>query len=98
VSYQVLLDQRVREDLDCAVSRYNCISIDLAAKFEDAVFEYLNLLTYNPHFARVFNEVRRLPLKKFPQVIYFTVDDIARRVTVIAILHGAADPKIYRSL
>lgn len=67
----------------------------LGTDFVTEVDESLERIAGNPKsFAMAYGEMRRVPLKRFPYVVYFReADDV---VQVFAVLHGRRSQRVLR--
>lgn len=93
--YTVYIDKRAVDDIRCAIDYYESKVLGLGEKFEIEVDEYINSLELNPFFEIRYNDVRCLPLKKFPYMIHFRIDKVINKVFIDAVLHTSLDPKIW---
>ena len=74
---------------------YNGQQSGLGTEFRDTIDDLLGRLAENPRiYPRVYGEVHRAVLRRFPYVVYFLVDDF--EVVVLAVLHSRRDPRIHR--
>ena len=71
---------------------------DLAGQFIDEVEKALFRITANPlAHSTVFNNVRRLRLKRFnAYAIRYSFDDATNTIFIGSIVHGARDPAVAR--
>ena len=68
----------------------------LGADFVACVEETLERIADTPELhAIVFGDVRRAGVRRFPYSVYYTIE--ANRITVIAVLHGNRDPRVWQS-
>jgi plasmid stabilization system protein ParE len=64
--------------------------------FRRSVGAALGRIEHNPHlYATVHQDIRRAPVRRFPYSILYR--DLDPTILVIAILHQARDPEIWRS-
>jgi plasmid stabilization system protein ParE len=70
---------------------YNQFSY-VKVRFERTISEGLKKIALHPKAQSIrFEDVRIMPLKKFPFLIFYRVDDTKQIVTVIAIWHQSRD-------
>jgi len=93
MAFSIVIDPRAIADIQQAIDYYDLELPGLGLKFEAALNNHLITLTKNPHFEVRYDNVRCLPIKKFPFMIHFTVDQDQNIVSVRAVLHTALDPK-----
>ena len=83
-------------DIQEAITWYNKQQKGLGRKFHAAVLNHIDVLTKNPHFEIRYDAVRCLPLKKFPFIIHFTINELDKIVTVRAVFHTSINPTIWK--
>ncbi len=96
MAYTVSIDPRAIQDLQKAIHYYEKQQRGLGEKFERAVSKHLATLQKNPFFQIRYDNVRCLPLKKYPYMIHFTVDEKNEEVIVRAAFNTARDPEIWK--
>ena len=95
MSFKIKIEKEAKQDIQDAISWYNKKEKGLGRKFHAEVKEYLQILVYKPKYQVRYDQVRCLPLKRFPFMLHFTVDAKNKIVTVRAVLNTARDPKIW---
>jgi len=85
--FTILIDPRALQDIQDAVSYYDDQQVGLGAKFENELNEYFQVIEENPYFRIRYDNVRCLPLNKFPFMIHFEVNEEMKRVMVRAVFH-----------
>jgi toxin ParE1/3/4 len=93
MSYAIVLDPRAIRDVQDAIDYYDDEQVGLGQKFEKALNRHLIALEKNPFFQNRYSNVHCLPLKKFPYMVHFTIDEKQQIVTVRAVFHTAQDLK-----
>ena len=69
------------------------IGLEFALGFENR----LGLLKQNPClFPKVYNEARKVLIKKFPYRIFYIVNEDKKEVVIHAVIHTRRDPKIWQ--
>src|ERR1700722_7483435 len=92
----VKLTPAAKADVNDAYDWYESILPGLGAQFNEEVVAAISRIEANPRMtAPVFEDVRRVLLRKFPYVLFFHVETEA--VYIIACFHGSRDPKIWQS-
>ncbi len=90
--YQILIEPDALQDIQNAIDYYDEELAGLGKKFEQALNKLFISLERSPFYAIRYSEVHCLPLKKFPFMIHFTVDEINLQVVIRAVLHTALSP------
>lgn len=83
---------RALYDIQDAVYYYESLSPGLGRKFFEEVDTFMQVLTKSPFYQVRYDNVRCLPLKKFPYIIHFRVDEVQRLVRVEAIINCHQNP------
>lgn len=91
--YSIIIDPRAIADIQQAIDYYDDNQPGLGTKFEAALNKRITALENNPHFEVRYDNVHCLPLKKFPFMVHFTIDQERNTVTIRAVFHSSLDPK-----
>ena len=95
MNYTIMFRRKALEDYDEARLWYQDHSKDSKIRFEKGISQALSKIAAHPKaYSYRFNDVRIMPLKKFPYLICYRVDDVHQIVTVIAVWHQARDREI----
>lgn len=95
MAFTTVLDPRAIRDIQQAIDFYEEQQPGLGEQFEETLNEYLQKLEKNPFFQIRYDKVHCLPLKKFPYMIHFTIDENEQIINVRAILNTFRDPGIW---
>jgi plasmid stabilization system protein ParE len=91
----VVLHRAARLELDEAALWYEERRVDLGIEFIAEIDRCLEVIAEYPELAAVVDEdIRRIPVKRFPYSIYYRLE--AERIVVLAIFQGKRDPAIWR--
>ncbi len=71
---------------------YKNLSNDLGDKFYKEVRTVIESLKINPFYQTDYNDIRKIPLKKFPYKVFFKIDEENKIVFVEAILNDKLLP------
>jgi mRNA-degrading endonuclease RelE of RelBE toxin-antitoxin system len=82
-------------DIQKAIDYYDEHQLGVSEKFESEVNQLFLALHKNPFYQLRYKTVHCLPLKKFPFMIHFTVDEKTSTIYVRAILHTSLNPDDY---
>jgi len=83
------------QDILAAVNYYKEISNSTASNFEKQLSKAYDQLERNPFFQIRYDDVRVLPLKKFPYIILFHIDEINKIFFVISVFCTHQNPEKY---
>ena len=93
MAFTLVIDPRAILDVQNAIDYYDEQQAGLGERFEATLNKLLLTLEKNPLFRIRYDDVRCLPVNKFPYMVHFTVDEINSLVTVRAVFHSSRDPK-----
>jgi hypothetical protein len=94
--FKIKIETEAYDDIQEGIVWYNQQKAGLGIKFHKEVKEFLEVLKTNPFFQIRYKNTRCLPLKKFPFMIHFTIDEENSIVTIRAIFHTSQNPKIWK--
>tara|TARA_R110002124_G_C8904826_1_gene510123 strand:- start:241 stop:555 length:315 start_codon:yes stop_codon:yes gene_type:complete len=75
MAFTTVLDPRAMLDIQQAIDYYDEQHSGLGEQFEDFVNECLIKLEQNPFFQIRYDDIHCLPLKKYPYMIHFSIDE-----------------------
>ncbi|MBO6523658.1 MAG: type II toxin-antitoxin system RelE/ParE family toxin [Balneolaceae bacterium] len=96
MAFTTVLDPRAMQDIQQAIDYYDEQQPGLGEQFEDFVNECLVQLEQNPFFQIRYDDIHCFPLKKYPYMIHFLIDEHKQLITVMAVFNTAKDPKIWK--
>ena len=96
MKYSLELDDAARFDLLEAASFYQESSVDLSERFIVCTEKFFVQISYAPLiFQKIYRNVRKVNMGKFPYHIYYEVNK--NNISVIAILHEKRSPKVWKN-
>ncbi|MGS2764458.1 type II toxin-antitoxin system RelE/ParE family toxin [Sinomicrobium sp. M5D2P9] len=96
MAYSIVIEPVAIQDIQEVIDYYDEQQPGLGEKFEGTLNKHLIALKKNPFFQVRYDNTHCLPLKKYPYMIHFTVDEKHKEVTVRAIFNTSRDPKIWK--
>lgn len=96
MNFEVIILPVALQDVQDAVDYYDEQSIGLGERFETELNDFLIALESHPFFQNRYNTVRCLPLKKFPFMVHFSIDEDKQQVVVHAVFHTSLHPKVWK--
>ncbi len=92
--YNIELSEEAENDLSKSFEYYFKDSPKVADTFFNEINISIEKIKQNPFsFSKVYNNIRKYVIKKFPFVIYYKVENYTIRV--IAIFHTSRNPEIW---
>lgn len=97
MSYKIVVTPNAVQQIDDAIDYYkNKVSIKIAQLFiEDYKRTFQEIQTTLLYFKLFFNEFRGKPMKKFPFIIFYTIDEPKKVIIIKAVFHTAQHPDKY---
>lgn len=96
MSFKIKIGAAAIDDIQEGIDWYNQQQNLLGQKFLADIKAHITLLKNNPHFQIRYDNVRCLPLKKFPFMIHYTLDEKENLVVVRAVFNTSIDPKLWQ--
>ena len=93
MKYRILVLNRAVEEIQQAVDYYEKKKKGLSLKFEKELDKKFKVLESNPKFKIEYKNIHCMPLKKFPFLIHFRVNDSNQTVTIEAIFNTNRNPE-----
>jgi hypothetical protein len=91
--YTILVTPTATEDIAVAVEYYNAVAVDLGYRFADLVAEYFDRIVELPTASAIrYKNVRCKPMKRFPFLIAFTIDEANHAVNILRVFNTYQEP------
>jgi plasmid stabilization system protein ParE len=91
--YTILVTPTATEDIAAAVEYYNAVAVDLGHRFADLVAEYVDRIAELPTSSAVrYKNIRCKPMKRFPFLITFTIDEAGHSVNILRVFNTYQEP------
>ncbi len=91
-SFKIRIEQRALLDMQQAFDYYETQQTGLGVRFNQSVFHSLDVLKRNPFYQVRYDSFRCLPVKKFPYMIHYEVDEATESVIVYAVINTHLNP------
>lgn len=95
MEYKIVVSSKACRQFIKALDYYAEISLAIPAKFIYALESTYSRLSQNPFFAVRYKNVRAIPVKGFPYLLFFYVDEITKEVKIVSLFHTAKNPSKY---
>ena len=93
MSYTILVTPTATNDIAVAIEYYNALATDLGYRFADLVATYFDRIAVLPTASATrYRNVRCKPMKRFPYLITFTVDEANHSVTILRVFNTYQEP------
>lgn len=91
--FEITITELGLQDIQNAIDFYDEQQPGLGKRFEKVLDDHFITLRNNPFFQIRYDIVRCLPIKSFPFMIHFIVDEQEKNVKILAILHTSLNPR-----
>lgn len=95
MKFKIVIEPRAIIDIQDAVDYYDSCQEGLGEYFYDTLEEHIDSLTKNPHYQIKYKDYHSLPIKKFPFILLFYIDEVAKAVFILSIFNTSMNPIKY---
>ncbi len=95
MAFRIKIDLDAHLDIQDGIAWYKTQQIGLGRKFHSEIKLSLENLKTNPFNQIRYKGIRCLPVKKYPYMIHYSVDEDKKLITVQAVFNTSRDPKIW---
>jgi plasmid stabilization system protein ParE len=92
MAYQVVIEPRALSDAQQAIDYYDEQQIGLGKKFNNALVNHIDVIKKNPFFKIHYKDYRILPVKKYPYIIIFYINENIQTAYILAIFNTSQNP------
>lgn len=92
-NFDIIVQKRAEFEVDEISEYYELLSEGLGVRFYSEYKSAVETLKNIPFFEVKYNIVRKLPLKKFPYTIHFSVDELNEIVLIHAVTCDYQNPE-----
>lgn len=92
MNYEIVIDPKAIQDLQKAITYYEEKQQGLGKKFGNVIDKHFQQISKQPFYQIRYDKVRCLPVRKFPFMVHYFVDEIEKKIYVSAVFHTALNP------
>lgn len=96
-SFQLYISESAVDDINNAIIYYNQKVPGLGKKFSSQVKKAVKAIQTNPFFQVRYDNTRCIPLKSFPYMLHFTVDEPKLTIEIFGVINTSLDPELFWS-
>lgn len=96
MTYDIIISSDALQDIQQAINYYDDQQAGLGKKFEMTLNTHFISLKKNPFFQVHYDNIRCLPLRKYPYTIHFTLDEKVKTIIIRAVFHTSLDPEKWK--
>jgi toxin ParE1/3/4 len=91
--YSVVIEREAQEEFEAAYRYYKeNASLNVADTFHEDFEASLDVLEINPFYQVRTKSYRAIPLKKFPYLLFFEIEESDKIVKILALFHTSQNP------
>ena len=95
MKYDIVFQSRANSEIQNSIDYYDEKLVGLGEEFYTELFEYIDAIVVNPFYKIHSENIRTLPLKKFPFMIFYWIDEIEKKVFIEAVFHTSQNIEKY---
>jgi hypothetical protein len=95
MSFKIVIEPRAIFDIQEAVDYYDFKQIGLGEYFFQALEDHIEVVRNNPFFQIRYKDYYGLPIKKFPFIIFYFIQEEEKIVYVVSVFNTSLNPKKY---
>lgn len=95
MSYKIVIEPRAIADIQEAVEYYESKKEHLGVYFFQIIEEYIESISKNPFFQIRYKDYHGLPIKIFPYIILYYIDEKEKTVYVLSIFNTSQNTTKY---
>ncbi len=95
MGFKVLVLLQAQREIDEAIAYYSEINKSIPAKFIEDLTTAYNTLSKNPYYQKRYLDFRGFPLKRFPFILFFDLNEKQYLVKIVSCFHTSKNPVKY---
>ena len=93
--FEVVIEPRAILDIQDAVDYYESKQNGLGEHFYQVIDDHIEILTKNPFFQIRYKDYHGFPMKKFPFIIFYFIDEKLKTIYILSVFNTALNPSKY---
>ena len=93
MAFKLFIEPLAKVDIQSQINYYNSKQKGLGKRFHNEVKTRFSSIKSNPFYQIRYDNIHCLPLKIFPAMIHYTVDEQNRLIIVRAVINTNKNPK-----
>jgi len=95
--FKLIVSDDADIDIEQAMDYYESRQSGLGARLVLSIKACLKLIIKNPFaFVTIYHSIRKANIKKFPYSLFYLIDEEAKLVTIIAVIHGHRSEELWK--
>ena len=92
MGFKLNIEPLAKSDIQSEINYYDRKQKGLGKRFHAEVKTYFNTIRLNPFYQIRYDDVHCLPLKTFPCMIHYTIDEFKKNITIRAVINTSKNP------
>ncbi|MEP7170157.1 MAG: type II toxin-antitoxin system RelE/ParE family toxin [Bacteroidota bacterium] len=94
MNYRLVLREKALTEIEEGYNWYETQQTGLGEKFLDAILSYAKVILKNPgSFKTTYKNFKEIPIKKFPYLIVYFIDERKNMIVIISVFHTSRNPQ-----
>ncbi len=95
MAFKILVSPRAQIEIEDITDFYFDVSITVLIQFEERLKESYSNLIINPYFQKRYKDFHGIPIKQFPFILLYQIDEDKRIIKILSCFHTSRDSKKY---
>lgn len=95
MGYKLVILPRAQQELIDAFVYYNKVSITFLRAFDADLGDVYQSLEKNPFYQLKYKSLRAIPFKKFPFIMFYSIEETEKKVYIYSVFHTSQNPENY---
>ena len=95
MAYKVVLSLKAISDIEDAFEYYSSKSLQVLKNFDKELETAYKAIRINPHYKIKYRNVVGFPLRRFPYIILYTLDESDKTILIYSVFNTYLNPSKY---
>lgn len=91
--FKVIIKKRAENQIENITNWYFQNQKGIELKFLNEFDQIIEMLSINPFFETKIHDIKGIPLKKFPYIVFFRINELENTVRIISVIHTSRNPE-----
>lgn len=95
MDYKIIVSPKAQIEIEDISEYYSQINFTVLTKFYSELENAYKYLETIPHFQTRYKNYRAIPIKKFPYLLFFVIDETTKTIKILSCFNTSKSPKKY---
>lgn len=95
MDYKIIVSPKAQIEIEDILDYYFHISFTVSTKFYTELENAYKYLETNPHFQTRYKNYRAVPIKKFPYLLFFIIEEKTKTIKILSCFNTSRSPQKY---